>query len=97
MVKVCAMLRDFVGFLLALWKEWKALLTGGTILAVVSLGQKITGKSVPRSTNWLIFGLTLLLASFFAWRKECQRRRDERAARLQAEETLALRASSSQP
>lgn len=64
------MLRDFGDFLRALWREWKALLTGGSVIAALALWQMSTGRSVARRMNWLIVGLTLMLASFFAWRRE---------------------------
>jgi len=62
-------LRDFANFLRAVWDEWKVLLTGGTIIAILALWQ-MSGRSVPRNTGWLVIGLTLIFASFLAWRKE---------------------------
>jgi hypothetical protein len=64
------MLRDFIEFLRAVWKEWVVLLTGGGLMAALALWQLGTGKSVPASVNWLIVGFTLIVAAFLAWRKE---------------------------
>jgi hypothetical protein len=64
------MLRDFVLFLYALWDEWKVLLTGGSIFALVAAWSLTTSRPIPSAVNWLILGLTLILAAFLAWRKE---------------------------
>ena len=63
------MLRDFWPFLVALWHEWKVLLTGGSIVAVFTLWNLAGKKPLPQSVNWLIVGITLILAAFFAWRR----------------------------
>ncbi len=63
------MFREFLEFLLSLWREWKALLTGGTIIAVLMLWQMASGKPVPSVFNWLVLGVTLLIAAFFSWIK----------------------------
>ena len=64
------MLRDLICFLAALWAEWKVLLTGGTISAGLVGWALSTGKAAPRNISWIVLGLTLALAAFFAWRKE---------------------------
>ena len=64
------MLRDFKSFLAALWREWKLLLTGGGVFAVLSILNLGGWKALPQSFNWLILGLTFILAAFFAWRSE---------------------------
>jgi len=64
------MLRDIGCFVAAVWAEWKALLTGGSIIAALSIWSIATSKAVPRNVNWLIVGLTLVMAAFLAWRKE---------------------------
>lgn len=64
------MLRDFVSFLAALWREWKVFLTGGSIVASLSLWNLMGWKPLPHSVNWLILGLTFILAAFAAWRRE---------------------------
>lgn len=64
------MLRDFASFLRAVWQEWKVLLTGGSIIALLSLWAFVSQKPIARSIDWLVLGLTLMLATFVAWRKE---------------------------
>jgi hypothetical protein len=64
------MLRDFLFFLRALGQRWVVLLTGGGIVAIPALLTFIGAKSLPQSVNWLIVGLTLMLAAFFSWRTE---------------------------
>jgi hypothetical protein len=64
------MLRDFAGFLWALWTQWRSLLTGGSTMALVALWGMIGGKPVAPHIDWFIVGLTLMLASFAAWRHE---------------------------
>ena len=64
------MLQDLKAFLYALWGEWKALLTGGSIIASLALFQLITHRSVPHFMDWLIIGLSLIGAAFLSWRKE---------------------------
>lgn len=64
------MLRDFFSFIRAVWLEWKTLLTGGSLIAVIAIWSAVTGRSVPHNVSWLVLGLTLMFAAFFAWRKE---------------------------
>jgi hypothetical protein len=68
------MFRDFSSFVAALWREWKVLLTGGSIVAILALlhffGVKSLPQNVEQSVSWLIVGLTLILAAFFAWRRQ---------------------------
>jgi hypothetical protein len=63
-------LRDFTSFVAALWREWKVLLTGGSIVAVLSLWNLAGWKPLPHDVNWLVLGMTFILASFAAWRRE---------------------------
>jgi len=62
-------IRDFAFFLRALWREWRVLLTGGSIVAVLVL-INLGGRSIPRKVNWSIIGITFILAAFRAWRNE---------------------------
>jgi hypothetical protein len=68
-MEMCTMFRDSVDFLWALWREWKTLLTGGSIIALLFLWQIATRKIVSQNINWLIVGLTLILAAFLSWRR----------------------------
>jgi hypothetical protein len=64
------MLRDFLLFVAALWHEWKALLTGGSIIALEALWMFSGKPPLPQAVNWLIVGLTMMLAAFLSWRKQ---------------------------
>ncbi len=64
------MLRDFSRFVLALWREWRSLLTGGTVIATLYIWNSVSVKPLPQSINWLVVGLTFIMAAFMAWRKE---------------------------
>jgi hypothetical protein len=64
------MLRDFMEFLRAVWKEWVVLLTGGSLMAVLALYQVVSGKPAPQNILWSVVALTLIIAAFLAWRKE---------------------------
>src|ERR1017187_8028834 len=64
------MLRDFLLFVAALWREWKALLTGGSIIAFEALWVLSGKPPLPQTANWIIVGLTMILASFLAWRRQ---------------------------
>ncbi len=46
------------------------MLTGGTIVAVLSLWAMAVGRPIPQYVNWLILGCVLVLSSFMAWRKQ---------------------------
>src|ERR1700734_1311714 len=62
-------IRDFASYAVVLWQEWKVFLTGGTIIALVALYGFVTAKPFPAKVNWLVVGLTLILAAFSSWRK----------------------------
>ncbi|HYN82934.1 MAG TPA: hypothetical protein VES88_15725 [Gemmatimonadaceae bacterium] len=63
-------MRDLGQFLRALWGQWKVLLTGGGLMAIVAIFAFATGKEIPRPWGWLTLGFTFVAASFTAWRKE---------------------------
>jgi hypothetical protein len=64
------MLRDFVFFLRALWRQWKVLLTGGSVMALLAMWTLVHGQHLPDGVGWLVVGLTFMLAAFFSWRSE---------------------------
>jgi hypothetical protein len=64
------MFRDFGNFLRAVWNEWKVLLTGGSLIALTAIVSTVRGKPMPATVNWLVLGVTLMVAAFFAWRRE---------------------------
>jgi len=63
-------LRDFSAFLRAFWRQWLVLLTGGSVIAVIAIWNLAGRGAPPQQVNWLILGLTLVLAAFFSWREE---------------------------
>lgn len=63
------MLRELFIFASAIWAEWTVLLTGGSIAAIVWI-TNLSGHRIPLYVNWLVFGVTFGLSSFFAWRKQ---------------------------
>jgi hypothetical protein len=64
------MIRDFLSFVLALWREWKVLLTGGTVFAVLTVLHLVGVKPLSKKDDRIILGLTLFLAAFSAWRRQ---------------------------
>jgi hypothetical protein len=77
-----SVLQDFWSFAIALWREWKVLLTGGSIIAVLAIWGFAGGKTLPTNLGWLTLGVTFILASFLAWRKEYHQRRDAATKRI---------------
>ena len=65
-------LRDLADFVWALWREWKVLLTGGSLIALVTIWALATGVAVPYNLGWLIIALTFIGAAFMSWRRERQ-------------------------
>ncbi len=61
---------DFRAFLNSLWEEWKMLLTGGSISAILVLYGSWSGKSLAHLAGLSFLGLTLLRAVFLSWRKQ---------------------------
>ena len=53
----------------ALWRQWKALLMGGSLTAVIVVYSLATGKQVALPFGWAVLGLTLFTASYLAWRE----------------------------
>jgi hypothetical protein len=45
--------RDFLLFVTALWREWKALLIGGSIIALEALWMFSGKPPIPQAINWL--------------------------------------------
>jgi len=92
-------MRDLVRFARAVGREWRALLTGGTLIAVLFLVERAGAVAVPRWVLIGIAGLAFLAAVFRTWRAEWlgrlaaeQRLKDLENA-LQQEEALAIQIS----
>ena len=68
-VELYGIFRDLAGFIAALWREWKILLTGGTIMALVAIWALGTNRALPYNFGWLVLGLTFIAAAFMSWRR----------------------------
>ena len=64
------MLKSVGRYVKALWAQWKVLLTGGSVMALVAIWALATNRGLPYSAGWLILGITFVAASFLAWRHE---------------------------
>ena len=64
------MLRDLKEFLAAFLREWVIVLTGGVVIALLTLYQFLTGKSVTQGVASTILALLFLVVSFRMWRKQ---------------------------
>jgi hypothetical protein len=73
-------LREFGGYLRALWREGKALVMGGCLFAAIAIWGFLTGKSLPVNIGGAALAVTFMVASFSAWRMESRA-----AVRLQAD------------
>ena len=58
----------------ALWRQWKALLMGGSLIAIALIYSLATSKPINQPWGWGLLGATLFAASFFAWREDHPRR-----------------------
>ena len=56
-------------YLSALWRHWAKLLTGGSLIAATAVWT-LTGNNLWPKLGMAIVGLTLVSASFHAWREE---------------------------
>ncbi len=62
--------REFITFIVSLFKEWGTLLTGGALAAALSIWSIVSGRSTPLHIGWIFLWLTLIMAAFFSWRKQ---------------------------
>src|SRR5216683_56647 len=64
------MVRDFGRYLAALMRHWSGWLTGGVLIAGLTIYERVSGKTVPSS--WFIgFAMvSFVLASFLVWREQ---------------------------
>lgn len=66
------MLRDLARFTIAVARHWGILVTGGFIVGLIALVERVSGKAISGWPLWLALGMSLFLASFLAWRDERQ-------------------------
>jgi hypothetical protein len=69
---MAGLLKDLLHFAHAFWGAWRVLLTGGSLIALLTLWSLTGQRPIPQNLAWLIVALTFLAASFLAWRKERQ-------------------------
>lgn|SRR6266851_361296 len=73
------MVRDFGRYLAALMRHWSGWLTGGVLIAGLTIYERVSGKTVPSS--WFIgFAMvSFVLASFLVWREQRDKSRRSEA------------------
>jgi hypothetical protein len=83
------LLKSVGRYVLALWAQWKVLLTGSSIIALAAIWALLTGRALPNTVGWLIVGITFIAASFLAWRREYEQARAVQTTRSPREERQA--------
>jgi hypothetical protein len=63
-------LRHVWEFLVAVLRQWAALVTGGLIVAVIGLYEHATGRQFAGRFFWIAVIISLVVAFFLVWRKE---------------------------
>jgi hypothetical protein len=67
-------LRDIGQFIVAVVSHWQAYVTGGVVTGLVSVGERLTGKTLPNKVYAAVFlGFFLLVSFFLAWDDEYRR------------------------
>jgi hypothetical protein len=82
-------MKDLTGFLKAVWAEWITLLTGGSIVAVLGLWERLRSP-IPPAAYWLVVLAFLVMASFRAWRQERHRATSAESRIFQGRPQVAL-------
>lgn len=82
-------MRDVVGFLKAAWAEWITLLTGGSVVGVLGVWERLRSP-IPPTAYWLVILGFLLMACFRAWRRERDRVAAAEARVFQGRPQVAL-------
>jgi hypothetical protein len=63
--------REFLTFIVSLFREWVALLTGGALAACFAIWSNLSGgKPIPLHVGWVFLSATLVTAAFLSWRKQ---------------------------
>lgn len=73
------MVKDLWNFVKAVWRHGARALTGGGIAVTISFFDHLVGDF--KWVFWLLSGLALFIAVFYAWRDERHEREDERHKR----------------
>jgi hypothetical protein len=64
--------KDFVAFLLSVKEQWRRLLTGSLIVALLGFTDRF--RHIPSSAYWVVVCATLFWSFFGAWRVEYRRK-----------------------
>jgi tetrahydromethanopterin S-methyltransferase subunit E len=63
------MLRRIGQFVVEMCKTWGALLTGGFIIAIISIWQ-FTGHNIPTKVGWSLIMGAIIIAAFQVWNRQ---------------------------
>jgi hypothetical protein len=63
----------FKGFLRAVGEHWVTLMSGGVIIVLIGLLERLIGRNVPLSVYLSIISLFVIIACFTAWKDERSR------------------------
>jgi hypothetical protein len=76
----------------ALWRQWKALLMGGSLVAAAFIFQLATARPILEPWGYGLLVATLLATSFLAWKEEYQNAQTTKAGapRVQITDTYAF-------
>ena len=66
-------LRSLRDFTIAVARHWGILVTGGFIVGLIALIERLSGKAISGWPLWLAVGLSLFVAAFLAWKNERER------------------------
>jgi hypothetical protein len=64
------MLRHIWEFIVAVLRSWGVLTTGGFVVALICLWEHLSARPIAGWPLWIAVALSLVSASFSAWRKE---------------------------
>jgi hypothetical protein len=59
---------NLIGFLRAVKSHWVSLVSGGTIIVLLGVIERLSGRNVPSWVYLVILGLFILMACYLAWR-----------------------------
>jgi hypothetical protein len=65
-----AMLRHAWEFVVAVARQWGALATGGFVVALIGVYERLNGRPIAGRLFWIAVIISLLVAFFLVWRKE---------------------------
>ena len=85
------MLGELWRFIVGVIGYWQAYASGGVVTAIIALGERVTGRSLPKAAYLSVFLVVYLLVAFFlVWRDEY------RGARAARKDVVALTESNAE-